>query len=819
MAIDVKDPLGTRVKRVEDERFITGRGRYLDDIKLTGMTHLAILRSPFAHANIRSIDTSAARTMPGVLAVITGADIPYNPLPMAWPAGGVSGITNNVNMPRTLATDGVMWTGEGVAAVVAETPEQAVDARDAIQVDWEPLPAVVDAEEAMRPGAPQLHENAPNNVVFDWAVGDKDGTDRAFESAEVVVRQRLVNQRLIPNPMEVRGDIGRYDPGTDEYTVWMSSQTPHIQRLLLTAFVTGIPEHKVRCISPDVGGAFGTKIFCYADMALVMFASKLIGGRPVKWVETRRENYQSTIHGRDHITYLEVAGKRDGEVTGLRVKTYANLGGRLSTIGPGIPTTLYGRVLSGCYRIPNVHAEVTGVYTNTVFVDAYRGAGRPEATYVVERAMDLFADEIGMDPAALRRKNFLPPDAFPYDNPSGLLTAAGGAKIYIDSGNYEPALDKALTIAGYDGLDKAKAEARKRGRLLGVGLSSYLEVCGVAPSKWIGAVGEGWGAAMWESANVKVHLTGKVVVTMGTQPQGQGHETTYAQIIAHELGIPMADIIVQHSDTQGTPFGYGSYGSRTSNVGSTAAIKAAGKIREKARRMAAHMLEAAVDDIEVEGAEFRVKGSPDRKKTLQEIAFALDLGFDTPEGMEPYLDETAYHDTPNCTFPFGTHVAIVEIDEATGNVELTRYVAVDDVGNKINPMIVDGQLHGGIAQGVGQALWEEAIYDEDGQLLTGSMLDYAVPRAAWFPQIELDETVTPSPVNPIGVKGVGEAGAIASTAAVANAVIDALSPLGIRHLDMPYTPQKVWRAIHAAGAGGGTAANRSNGHGPMGGTA
>jgi carbon-monoxide dehydrogenase large subunit len=818
MATDV---LGTPVKRTEDPKFITGKGRYLDDIKLQGMVHMAILRSPYAHANIKSVDTSAAKTMPGVIAVIVGADIPYNPLPMAWPAGGASGLQNNVNTPRVLATDDVKWTGEGVAAVIAETPEQAVDALEAIQVDYEPLPTVVDAEKATQPAAPQLHENAPNNIVFDWNVGDKAGTDAAIDQAEVVVRQRIVNQRLIPNPMEVRGDIGWYNPGTEEYTVWMSSQTPHIQRLLLTAFVTGIPEHKVRVIAPDIGGAFGSKIFCYADMALVMFASKLIGGRPVKWVESRRENYQSTIHGRDHITYLEIAGTRDGEVTGLRVKTYANLGGRLSTIGPGIPTTLYGRVLAGPYKFPNVHCEVIGVYTNTTFVDAYRGAGRPEATYVVERAMDLFADEIGMDPAAVRRKNFLPNDAFPYDNPSGLGTAVNGEKVYIDSGNYEPALNKALTMVDYYKLDEKRAEAKARGKLLGVGLSTYIEICGVAPSKWIGAVGEGWGAAMWESANLKVHLTGKIILTMGTQPQGQGHETTYAQIISSELGVPMEDVIVQHSDTLGTPFGYGSYGSRTSSVGSTAAIKAAGKVREKAKRYAAHMLEANVEDIEVDGANYRVKGSPDKVKTIQEIAFAIDLGFSLPDGMEPYLDETAYHDTPNCTFPFGTHIAIVEIDEQTGKVDLVRYVAVDDVGNKINPMIVDGQLHGGIAQGVGQALWEGAIYSDDGQLQSGSMMDYAVPRASWFPNLELDETVTPSPVNPLGVKGVGEAGAIASTAAAANAVIDALSPLGIRHLDMPYTSQTVWRAIQEAkgGAGAKGTADRTNGSNGKGGPA
>ena len=795
------DVLGAPIKRVEDPRFITGRARYLDDIALTGMTHMAILRSPYAHATIRSVDTSAARAMPGVLAVFTGADIPYNALPMAWPAGGSAGLQNNVNTPSILATDSVKWTGEGVAAVVAETAAQATDALEAIVVDYEPLPAVVDAEKAMEPGAPQLHENAPNNVVFTWTVGDKSGTDAAIDEAEVVVRQRIVNHRLIPNPMETRGDIGVYNPGTDEYTIWMSSQTPHIQRLLLAAFVMGVPEHKIRCISPDVGGAFGSKIFCYADYALVLFASKALKGRPVKWVEGRRENYQSTIHGRDHITYLEIAGKRDGEITGLRVRTIANLGGRLSTIGPGIPTTLYARVLSGCYKIPNVFAEVTGVYTNTTFVDAYRGAGRPEATYVIERAMDLFAAEIGMDRAAIRRKNFIPPDQFPYDNPSGLGTASGGAKIYIDSGNYEPALNKAITTAGYMDLEAKRAEAKSRGKLLGMGLSTYIEVCGVAPSKWIGAVGEGWGAAMWESANIRVHLTGKTVVTMGTQPQGQGHETTYAQVISNQLGIPMEDIVVQHSDTLGTPFGYGSYGSRTSSVGMTAAIKAADKIKDKARRFAAHMLEASPEDIEIDGANYRVKGSPDKVKTFQEIAFALDLAFDPPEGMEPYLDETAYHDTPNCTWPFGTHIAVVEVDEESGKVDLIRYVAVDDVGKKINPLIVDGQLHGGIAQGVGQALWEQAIYGEDGQLLSGSMMDYALPRASYFPTIELDETVTPSPVNPIGVKGVGEAGAIASTAAVANAVVDALSPLGIRHLDMPYTAQTVWRAIQAAKGG------------------
>lgn len=788
------DVLGARIKRREDPRFITGGGNYLDDIKLPGMTHAVVLRSPYAHARIRSIDTSAARTMPGVLAVYAGQDLAgVNALPCAWAAGGVQ---NNLNTPRVLAIDTVRWTGDGVAMVVAETREQAVDAAEAISVDYEPLPAVVDAEKATAPGAPQLHENAPNNVCMHWTVGDAEGTARAIESAEIVVRQRIVNQRLIPNPMETRGAIGRWDPGTDEYTIWMTSQAPHVMRLLIAAFVLGVPEHKIRCISPDVGGGFGSKIFLYADMVLTAWASKQLGGRPVKFVETRRENYLATTHGRDHITDLEVAGTKDGTITALRVRTKANLGAYLSTIAPGIPTTLYGRLLSGVYAIPNIYCEVDGIYTNTAMVDAYRGAGRPEATYVVERAVDLFAREAGLDPAEVRRRNFIPPDAFPYQ-PAVLIGQAGYGLPY-DSGNYRPALERALEMAGYTNLAAAKAEARARGKYLGAGISSYIEICGVAPSKWIGLPGEGWGAGLWESANIRMHLTGKVVVTTGSQNHGQGHETTMAQIVAAELGVPFEDVLVEHSDTQGTPFGYGTYGSRSAAVGGVAAQKAALKIKEKARRLAAHMLEASPDDVVFEAGRFYVKGSPDKVKTIQEVALAASVGYDLPEGMEPFLDETAYYDPPNCTFPFGTHVAIVEVDEETGAVDLVRYVGVDDVGRKINPMIVDGQLHGGIVQGVGQALWEGAVYGDDGQLLSGSMLDYALPRASWLPTFELDETVTPSPVNPLGVKGAGEAGTIGSAAAVVNAVVDALSPFGIRHLDMPLSAPKVWRAIHAS---------------------
>jgi carbon-monoxide dehydrogenase large subunit len=805
---------GAPIKRKEDPRFVTGTGSYVDDVQLPGMTFASVVRSPYAHARIIGVDTSRAKEMPGVLAVWSGKDLEadINPLPMAWAAGGnsggeVGGIVNNVNSPRVLATDDVKWTGEGVALVIAETREQAEDAAQAIEVSWDPLPSVVDTEGATADGAPQLHENAPKNVAFTWAVGDREGTDAALSDADVVVKQRLVNQRLIPNPMEPRGSIGLWNPGNDEYTIWMASQTPHIQRLLLAAFVLGVPENKIRVIAPDVGGAFGQKIFCYADMALVAWASKQLGGRPVKFTETRRENYQASTHGRDHITYIEVAAKRDGTVTGLRVKTFANMGGRLSTIGPGIPTTLYGRVLSGPYKIPNVFCEVVGTYTNTVFVDAYRGAGRPEATYVLERAMDLVADELGIDPADVRRRNFLPPDAFPYKNPSGLFKSWNGSEIEIDSGDYEPALDKALAIAGYRDIATAKAEAERRGKLLGIGLSTYLEICGVAPSKWIGLVGEGWGAAMWESANIRIHLTGKVVLTIGTSSHGQGHETTMAQIVAHRLGVPVEDVEVEHSDTSGTPFGYGTYGSRSAAVGGMAAIKAADKIKEKAKEIAAHMLEASPGDVVSEDGKYFVRGSPDQSKSLAEVALAAHVGYDLPEGVEPYLDETAYYDTPNCTWPFGAHVAVVEVDRETGEVDLKRFVAVDDCGTRINPMIVAGQIHGGLAQGIGQALWETAVYDDDGQLLTGSMMDYAVPRASWFPMFELDATVTPSPVNPMGVKGVGEAGTIGSTPAVVNAVVDALSPLGIRHVDMPLTPQRVWRAMREAGAGDGAAGN------------
>ena len=791
--------VGKAVKRKEDPRLITGEAHYIEDIKLPGMTHAAVLRSPYAHANIVSINTGRAAAVPGVVGVYTGQDfMDVNPLPCPWPAGGVD---NNLNTPRALEVGKVTHVGAGVAVVVAEDRAIAQDAVDLIDVEWEVLSAVIDAEEATFEGAPQLHENAPNNICMEWDCGDQDGTDQALGSADVVVRQRLRNQRLIPTPMETRGCIAQHLPATGEYTVWMTSQAPHVHRLLFTAFIFGIPENKVRVISPQIGGGFGAKIFMYPEYVLVTALSKKVG-RPVRWIETRSENYIATTHGRDHVTDVEVGANRDGTITALKVKTYANLGGMISTVAPGIPTTLYGRMLSGAYSFPNIYCHVTGVYTNTGMVDAYRGAGRPEATYVVERAVDLVASELGMDPVEVRRKNFVPADAFPYEPSDNLLNG-----LSYDSGNYDKALDMALGMAGYEDFRAEQAAARAKGRLLGIGFSTYIEICGIAPSAWM--FGEGWGAALWESANVRMHITGDVVVTTGSQSHGQGHETSVAQLVSDELGIPMEQVHVQHSDTLGTPFGYGTYGSRSTAVGAVAVWRSLQRIKDKARAIAAHQFEAAVEDVVYDTSDgtgkVYVKGSPEDSKVVGEfmgVATFAAGGWDLPEGMEPFLDETSYYDPPDCTYPFGTHICIVEVDPETGNVEVKRYIAVDDVGKVINPMIVDGQVHGGIAQGVAQALWESAQYDENGQLISGSLMDYAIPRADLLPSFELDRTETPSPNNPLGVKGAGETGTIAATPAVVNAVVDALAHLNVRHIDMPLTPSRVWQTIRMHSNGG-----------------
>lgn len=779
--------VGKSIKRREDPKLIQGKGMYTDDIKLPGLLHSAVVRSPYAHALIKSIDTAKAMAMPGVVGVYTGADMmDINPMPAAWQAGGVK---NNAVTIRALSVGKVTHVGDGVAVVVAETAEQARDAAAAVEVDYEVLDAVVDAKKATLDGAPQVHETAANNIVFEWEAGRKAATDQAIEQADVVVKETILNQRLIPTPMETRGGVGRYDPISGEFTLWCTTQAPHVLRLLLTAFVFGMPETKMRVVAPHVGGGFGQKIFCYPDYAMVLWLARKTG-RPVKYIEDRSENYKVSTHGRDHVTDVEIAGTKEGKITALRVHTYANIGGYFSTIAAGIPTTLYGRILTGVYKIPAAYCKVWGVYTNTAMVDAYRGAGRPEASYLIERMIDRFAAEIGMDPAEVRRRNFIQPQDFPYENGLGLLP--------YDSGNYQPALEKALEMVGYANFRAEQSEARKQGRYLGLGISSYVEICGVAPSAWIGLPKEGWGAGLWESGNVRVHLTGKVVVTTGSLPHGQGLETTFAQIVSDELGVPYEDIEIQWGDTMGTPFGYGTYGSRSLTVGGTAIVKSTQKIREKAKKLAAHLLEASPDDIVFEDGKAFVRGSPDKAKTMGELAAQAALSYNLPAGMEPFLDETTYYDPPNCTFPFGTHVSVVEVDPDTGQVKILRYVGVDDVGNLINPLIVGGQLHGGIAQGIAQALYENGVYDETGQLLSGSMLEYAVPTAAMLPHFELDHTVTPSPVNPMGSKGAGEAGTIGSAQCIMNAVIDALAPFGIKHLQMPASPERVWRAMQQA---------------------
>ncbi|MFM8595215.1 MAG: xanthine dehydrogenase family protein molybdopterin-binding subunit, partial [Chloroflexota bacterium] len=674
--------VGRPMKRREDPRLMTGEGNFVDDVKLAGMSHAVVVRSPYGHARIKSIDISRAAGMPGVIGVFTGDDMKdVNPLPCAWQA---SGVTNNVNTPRVLAIGEVHQVGDPVAVVVAETKYQAKDAADAVDVEYEELPSVVDAAKAIAPGAPQLHENAPGNVVMNWTCGTSaDEADAALARSEVRSSQHIVNQRHIPTPMEPRGSIGRYDEGTGDFTLWATSQAPHVHRLLITAFVLGIPEQKLRVISPDVGGGFGAKIFCYFDMPMVLWLSKKVG-RPVKFFEDRSENYLTSTHGRDHITDVEVGCTKDGKITAMKVKTLANLGAYLSTVAPGIPTTLYGRMVAGCYKIPAIHVDVTGVYTNTAMVDAYRGAGRPEATFLIERVCDMVGLKTGVDPAEVRRRNFIQPQDFPYDTGIGMLP--------YDSGNYEGALDKALKNAHYADLraEQQKRRTENARKQIGIGLSSYVEVCGIAPSKYMGS--EGWGAGLWESANVRIHLTGKVVVTTGSLPHGQGHETTFSQLVADELGVPYDDVEVEWGDTLGTPFGFGTYGSRSLTVGGTAIYKSVEKIREKARLLAAHLLEAAPEDIVFENGRAFVKGLPESGKTIGELALAAHVGYNLPAGMEPTLEATTFYDPPNCTFPFGTHICVVEVDRETGQIDLIRYVAVDDVGNIINPLIVDGQV-------------------------------------------------------------------------------------------------------------------------------
>ena len=775
--------IGTRTPRKEDPKLITGRGIFTDDVTLPGTVYVSLVRSPHAHARIRRIDADAARKVPGVVSIVTGKDAEATGvLPVFITVPGLNGTKH---MP--LATDKARYAGDAIAAVIADTRQAAKRAADLVTVDYEPLPVIVDATKALEPGAPILHEELGTNLVFTYPVKGGD-IDKAFREAEATVKVHIVNQRLIPNAMEPRSVVAKFEAG--ELTVWTSTQIPHFVQLILSVNL-GLSQNKVRVIAPEVGGGFGSKLQVYAEELLVAHFAKTLG-RPVKWTEDRREGYLATIHGRDLVEDVEVAAKRDGTVLGVRIRTVANMGAYLQAFAPGIPTILHAFIIPGAYRIPAFDCEVRGAYTNTTPVDAYRGAGRPEATFAIERAMDRLADEIGMDPAELRRKNFVPPDAFPFATISGIT---------YDSGDYEPALDRALAMADYKGFEKRRAEAKVRGKYRGIGLSSYVEICGLAPSKANSALGVGWGG--YESARIRVHPTGAVQVFTGTSPHGQGHETSWAQIAADAIGVTPNDIEVRHGDTFESPgMGVGTFGSRSLAVGGIAVHNAALKIREKVIQIGAHLLEASPADIVVQGGKVFVKGVPEKAKAFGEISMAAYLASNLPEGMEPGLEATTYYDPPNFTFPFGTHVAEVEIDPETGTTEIIRYSACDDCGRQINPMIVEGQLHGGITQGIGQALYETAVYDANGQLLSGSMMEYHVPTAADVPAFALDHTVTLTKTNPLGVKGIGEAGTIASTPAMVNAVIDALSPLGITHLDMPLTAEKVWRAIRTAGEAG-----------------
>ena len=777
--------LGASVLRREDQRFLTGRGRYTDDIQLPGLTHAAFVRSPHAHARIRSIDASRATSRPGVRAVYTGADLErggVKSLPTAWLLPDIKLVPHPV-----LATSTVRYVGEPVAVVIADSAYLARDAADLVDVDYEPLDAVVEPTSAVGAGT-SLHAEAPDNRCFHWTLGDRAASDAVFAGAARVVKERMVNNRLVPVAIEPRAAIASYEPGTDQLTLWVTSQNPHVHRLIMGAFVLGVPEHRFRVISPDVGGGFGSKIHVYSEECTLAWATRALG-RPIKWTAVRSESFLTDAHGRDHVTEAEIALDASGRIIGFRAKTIANLGAYISLFAPLIPTYFYGPLLGGVYRVPSLYVEVDGVFTNTTPVDAYRGAGRPEACYLLERMVDRAAREIGMDPAEFRRQNYIPSDAFPYQSP-----------VYTyDSGNYEPNLDKALELANYRWLREEQTRLRAEQRYIGIGIANYIESSGAAPSA--AAQSLGGQAPLWESAHVRVHPTGKVTVFTGTHAHGQGHETAFAQLVGDKFGIPMDDVEIVHGDTQQVQFGLGTYGSRSAAVGGSAIYVAAERLVEKGRKIAAHLLEAAEADIDFANGRYHVKGSPDRAKSFGDIALAAFMASNLPAGVEPGFETTTFFDPSNFVFPFGTHIAVVEVERKTGAVKLLRYVAVDDVGNVINPMIVDGMIHGGITQGIGQALWEDAAYDDRGQPLSASLMEYCVPRADQLPSFETDRTVTPSPVNPLGVKGVGEAGTIAATPAVANAVMDALAPFGVTHIDIPLTPPKLWSAMQRAETG------------------
>ncbi|MGZ6977625.1 MAG: xanthine dehydrogenase family protein molybdopterin-binding subunit [Acidimicrobiia bacterium] len=780
--------VGTRQLRREDAALLTGEAKFVDDLAVPGALHVKLLRSTVAHARIVSIDTGAAASMPGVVAVYTGADLRdewANPLPCAWP------VTDDMKNPAhwPIAVEEVGYAGDAVAVVVAETKQAARDALESIVVEYDALPAVLDLEDAAA-DTNLVHAEFGTNESYTWSlIPDPAAVDAAFANATHVVSERYLQQRLIPMAMEPRGVVVQPEPFGGNVTVYSSTQIPHILKVMV-GITLGIPEQRIRVIAPAVGGGFGSKLNVYAEEVLCVALARRLG-RPVRWTEERSENAQATIHGRGQIQDIELAADATGKVSAVRVHLVADMGAYLQLVTPGIP--LLGAFLyHGVYDVGAYSFTCKGVFTNRTPTDAYRGAGRPEATYAIERAMDALAAKVGVDPVEIRRRNYIKPEQFPYDSPAGLV---------FDSGNYDGALDEALRLAGYDALRADQAARRARGDSvqLGIGLCTYVEMCGLAPSRVLASLN--YSAGGWESATVRVLPTGKVQVVTGTAPHGQGHETSWSMIVADRLGVPAEDVDVLHSDTAISPHGLDTYGSRSLSVGGTAVYMACEKVVEKARAIVAHQLEAAEADLEFVEGEFRVRGTPARAMAIQAVAFEAFTAHDLPDGMEPNLDGDITWDPPNFTFPFGVHIAVVEIDEETGRVELIRYVAVDDCGNQVNPLIVEGQVHGGVVQGVAQALWEEAVYDADGNLMTSSLLDYLVPSAADVPGIELGHTVTPSPTNPMGVKGVGEAGTIAATPTVMNAVVDALSRYGITDIDMPATPRRVWEAITAAKGG------------------
>ena len=766
--------IGAPVRRKEDPRLISGTSTYTDDIKLADMVFLHLVRSPHAHARIAEIDVSEAEGAEGVVAVVTGADLEgvVGGLPVAHTMEELAQPPH-----RVLTIDKARYVGDAVVAIIATTPSLARDAAERVRVEYEVLDAVVDLEGAMTGDSPLVHEDESSNVafVFPFAIGN---VASALSEADVVIRQRFMNQRQIPVAMEPRSVVASYDAGFGKLTVWSTTQIPHLLRTQL-AVGLGLPEHGVRVIAPEVGGGFGSKLNVYAEEFLAAHLARTLG-RPVKWTADRSEDFLATTHGRDQLAEVEVGASSDGRLLGMRVRLVQDLGAYHQLLTPVVPT-LTLLMLPGCYRVAHLEAQVSGVFTNKTPTDAYRGAGRPEATFLIERVVDLIAAETGLDPADVRRRNFIPASEFP---------AQTATELMYDSGDYHATLDRLLEVADYEGLRREQEERRARGEVMGIGLSTYVEICGIGPSAALPAGG-------WEACTVEVRRTGAVVVKTGISPHGQGEETAFAQIVADRLGVPIEAVEIAHGDTDYVPEGIGTFGSRGIAVGGAALALSLDTIREKAKKFAAHLLEAHEEDIEYEGDRLSIRGAPDRHVTFAQVVEAAYLARDLPEGVEPGLAATHFFEPPNFTFPYGAHLCVVDIDADTGEPTIRKYIGVDDCGNVINPMIVEGQLHGGIAQGIAQALFEEALYDKNGQLASGSLMDYAVPKASFVPSYELHRTTTPTPVNPLGAKGIGEAGTIGSTPCVLNAVVDALSPFGVRHLDMPARPEKIWRTMQA----------------------